>query len=71
MASKAICSGALHNEHAQCHLIVTLKSRKKHNAVSQLIYQGSSETSICVMCVLSLPKVMSYETQVMEKRDMI
>ena len=30
--------------------------------------RASSETKICAMCVLSLPKVVSYETQVIKNR---
>ena len=56
----------MHGEHAHyLPLFVTFKLRKKqHNIVSQLMIQGSSETNICIMYVLNLLKLVSYETQV-------
>ena len=52
-----MCSEAVNSKYAESHYFGTLKSPKKHNIVSQLMEPASSETNICEICVLSLPKV--------------
>ena len=42
--------------------------RQKHNTVSQRMNRASSENNICLMCVLRLPIVMRYETQVKKNK---
>ena len=42
--------------------------RQKHNTVSQGMNRASSENNICLMCVLRLPIVMRYETQIKKNK---